>query len=246
MANDIEDAPAQRKLLEAILDRWDRGERVPTYQELADELGIVRSRIHSSVNILIRKGYLECIRTPLKNVKTGSIIPTNKARQWWSRSRSDRPTFEPTLTEVTDTRFVEVPGTVAAGIPIPAQRNASEEDSNESLQLPAQNVRRSDIFMLEVGGDSMAGDDLLKGDHIIVDPHARWTDGDMVVVLSRGEATVKRLWHEDESIYLESSNPEYEPIILEPGSEHLGEHIIQGKVIGVVLWHVKPGRRNSR
>jgi hypothetical protein len=45
---------------------------------------------------------------------------------------------------------------------------------------------------------------------------------------------------------LESSNPEHKPIVLEEGREHLGGQNIQGKVIGVILWHVKPRRRNNR
>ena len=92
----------------------------------------------------------------------------------------------------------------------------------------------------------MAGDDLLTGDHVIVDPHAQWNDGDMVVVVDEGSMLVKRLWREGESILLESSNPEHKPIVLKQGKEHLGGQTIQGKVIGVVLWHVKPGRRNNR
>ena len=92
----------------------------------------------------------------------------------------------------------------------------------------------------------MAGDDLRTGDHVIVDPHAQWNDGDMVVVADEGAMLVKRVWREDKSIILESSNPEYKPIVLEQGREHLGGQNIQGKVIGIILWHVKPRRRSNR
>jgi SOS-response transcriptional repressor LexA len=125
-------------------------------------------------------------------------------------------------------------------------QNADEGGDLESLPLPAYKVSRTGVFVAEVRGDSMAGDDLRTGDHVIVDRDARWNDGDMVVVVDEGVLLVKRLWQEVDSIVLESSNPENAPIFLEPGREHLGGQVIEGKVIGVVLWHVKPGRRNHR
>ena len=91
----------------------------------------------------------------------------------------------------------------------------------------------------------MAGDGLRTGDHIVVDPRARWDDGDMVVVLDEGEATVKRLFRQGSSVVLEPSNEDFKPIILRPGREHLGGQVIQGKVVGLILWHVEPGRRRG-
>lgn len=146
------------------------------------------------------------------------------------------------MLEQTQTREVPAYRAVGAG-------NAQYEDNGsepEYLSLPAEKVSRADLFVAEVRGDSMAGDDLRTGDHVIVDPHAQWNDGDMVVVAVEDALLVKRLWHEGNSIILESSNPENASITLEPGREHLGGQLIRGKVIGVVLWHVKPGRRSHK
>ena len=78
----------------------------------------------------------------------------------------------------------------------------------EYLPLPAEKVSRADVFVAEVRGDSMAGDDLRTGDHVIVDPHAQWNEaqGDMVVVVDEGALLVKRLWHEGDCVTF-SSNP---------------------------------------
>ena len=243
MRDDVEGAPAQRELLETILDLSESGEQVPNYQALAKRLRKSQSRIPESIKKLRDKGFIRFAETATGRVRTGSIIPTGKAWEWRSRSRApDSPTAAATVLEQIQTRNVPAYRGVGAGNP----QYGDDGDDPEYMSLPADKVSRADVFVAEVRGDSMAGDDLRTGDHVIVDPHAQWNDGDMVVVVDEGALLVKRLWHEGNDILLESSNPENAPIILEPGREHLGGQIIQGKVIGLVLWHVKPGRRNHR
>jgi SOS-response transcriptional repressor LexA len=241
MRDDLVRAPAQRKLLEAILSFYIHGEHLPNYQTLAGQLGISKSRLPETIQNLKRKGFIKCKETPAGNVRTGSVTPTDKAWEWWSRlHETDSPSF-PSMTPATiHTQPFPIYKTAGAGNPAEA-----EEGDHEQLSLPVSHVRGADTFLVEVRGNSMAGDDLRTGDHVIVDPDARWNDGDMVVVADEGAMLVKRLWREGASIILESSNPENEPITLEQGREHLGGQNIRGKVIGVVLWHVKPGRRNN-
>ena len=138
-------------------------------------------------------------------------------------------------------RPVPLLGRVAAGEPI----FVDGENVREYLPLPAQHVRGAEVYMLEVDGDSMTGDGVLKGDYIIVDSHPAWREGDMVVVLHKNAATVKRVWREGSSIHLESSNPKYEPIILEEGDGQEDKPVIQGRVIGVVRWQIRQGHRNA-
>lgn len=242
MRDDLERAPAQQKLLEAILNFYVRGEHIPNYQTLAGQLGISKSRLPETIKNLERKEFIRCKQTPSGNVRTGSVTPTDKAWEWWSCLRgADSPSFPSTAPETIPTRPFPVYKNVGAG-----NSTEAEEGDREYLSLPVSHVRGADIFLAEVRGDSMAGDDLRTGDHVIVDPHAQWNDGDMVVVADEGAMLVKRLWREGKSILLESSNPEHKPIVLEGGREHLGGQNIRGKVIGVILWHVKPGRRNNR
>lgn len=243
MRDDIERAPAQRKLLEAILDICQSGEQIPNYQVLADRLGISKSRIPETITKLEDKEYIRCQETARGRVRTGSITPTGKAWEWLSRSRAaETPPVAATVLELVQTQRVPVYMRAGAG-------NAQYSDDGgdpEYLDLPVDKVSRPEVFVAEVRGDSMAGDDLRTGDHVIVDPNARWNDGDMVVVADEEALVVKRLWHDGDSILLESSNPEQASIVLTPGREHLGGQVVRGKVIGVVLWHVKPGRRNQR
>jgi SOS-response transcriptional repressor LexA len=60
-------------------------------------------------------------------------------------------------------------------------------------------------------------------------------------IVDEGGAAVKRIWREGKSIRLESSNPLHEPKTFTKEDEA----IIQGKVIGVVRWHIKRARRRA-
>jgi SOS-response transcriptional repressor LexA len=245
VGDDIQGAAVQQKLLSTILNAWDTQRRIPTFEELARQLGMAKSGVQTAIKKLLDKHYLECERTPSGNVRAGSLRPTGKALKW-QREAWGQGTLESgqLLTEESDTRPVRVRGEAAAGERILVSEESGADD--EYMPLPYQHVRHADVFLLEVSGESMSGDDLHSGDHLIVDPHARFSDGDMVVVLDRGAVRVKRLWDDGSRIVLESSNSEYEPIRLEKGREHLSGPAIQGKVIGRVLWHVKPGRRNKQ
>lgn len=199
-----------------------------------------KSQVQVAIQRLIVKEYLRSARTPADRIRTGTLEATEKAWAWRSglRNQSAPPAA---FIEVGDTLPKRVMGIVGAG-----NRNVDAEGTDEYMSLPAQHVRGSGVYLLEVAGGSMAGDNLRSGDHVVVDPDARWDDGDMVVVLDQGVSTVKRLFHEGTSFVLEPSNKDVKSTTLEPGWEHLGGQVIQGKVIGLVLWHVEPGHRSTR
>ncbi len=216
MRRDLESAPTQQKVLNYLLDASERGEPPPTLEELAVALGqAAKSNMHRAVKQLLGKGYLEWDRAESR-AKTRRIRPTEKA--WALRSaieKSESVAVEGELTTETDARLVPLLWRVAAGQPI----LADEENIREHLPLPRQHVRGAEVFMLEVMGDSMTGDGVLEGDYVVVvsDPAPR--DGEMVVALVDGEATVKRLWHDAGDILLEAANPAYSPIRLSMGHE---------------------------
>ena len=73
----------------------------------------------------------------------------------------------------------------------------------------------------------MTGKGILPGDIVIVRPQPTAEDGDIVVAVIGGEATVKTLRKERKNWYLESAHPSYPPIPLSENAR------IVGKVIGV-------------
>ncbi|MDC4203905.1 MAG: transcriptional repressor LexA [Candidatus Manganitrophus sp.] len=85
------------------------------------------------------------------------------------------------------TRGIPVIGKVAAGEPILATENIEGRiDLNRSL------ARWKDAFLLKVKGDSMIQAGILEGDYLLVKPQPGAEEGEIVIALLNGEATVKR------------------------------------------------------
>src|SRR5262245_58379618 len=87
---------------------------------------------------------------------------------------------------------VELPllGSVAAGQPIEAL------EGNDTFSVPEEFVRRQNTFVLRVKGTSMIDEGIFDGDYIIVEERQTAENGETVVALINGEATVKRFFRE--------------------------------------------------
>jgi repressor LexA len=106
---------------------------------------------------------------------------------------------------------VELPllGYVAAGAPIEALENA------ESFVVPEEFVRRQNTFALRVKGNSMIDDGICDGDYIIVEERHNASNGETVVALVNGEATVKEFRRDKGGkIRLIPANESMAPIIV--------------------------------
>ncbi|HXG20807.1 MAG TPA: transcriptional repressor LexA, partial [Methylomirabilota bacterium] len=101
-------------------------------------------------------------------------------------------------------------GRVAAGAPIEAV------ETNDSLTIPQELVRRPhNAFALRVQGDSMIGEGILDGDFIVVEKRPAADNGETVVAMLNGEATVKKLYRDRSGkIRLQPANPQMEPIFV--------------------------------
>jgi repressor LexA len=116
-------------------------------------------------------------------------------------------------------------GYVAAGAPIEAV------PVPESLAVPSDLLPgRASCFVLQVRGDSMIDEHIDDGDYVIVEARETAADGQIVVALVDGEnVTVKKLFHEGESVRLQPANPRLEPLIVP------AERVkVQGIVIGLM------------
>lgn len=113
-------------------------------------------------------------------------------------------------------------GTVTAGQPIFAYENYEDYYS-----FPADFFKGSDLFMLNVHGDSMIDAGIHNGDKIVVRKQETADNGDIVVALLEDSATVKRFFRRDGLCVLHPENEAYADIIAENVS-------ILGKVIGLV------------
>jgi repressor LexA len=100
-------------------------------------------------------------------------------------------------------------GLVAAGQPIEALEN------HETFTVPEEFIRRQNTFVLRVKGNSMIEDGIWDGDYIIVEERPSAENGETVVALVNGEATVKRFYREKgEKIRLQPANESMQPLIV--------------------------------
>ena len=125
------------------------------------------------------------------------------------------------------THIIKLPliGQVAAGKPI-----LSEQSIEEYISVPKHMVgaNTQGAYLLRVKGDSMIDDAIFDGDIIIVRSGLQASNGDIVVAVINGEATVKRFYKEKSKVRLQPSNDKYEPIIVKEDFQ------LAGKVIGLM------------
>ena len=121
---------------------------------------------------------------------------------------------------------VELPllGQVAAGQPIEAIETPG------AIALPEELVRRENSYVLRVKGDSMIDDGILDGDFIVVEERASPENGETIVALVNGDATVKRFFREKSGkVRLQPANQQMAPIVVKER-----EFSSRGRVVAVL------------
>jgi repressor LexA len=116
-----------------------------------------------------------------------------------------------TLTNRVERGSVLLPliGSVRAGVP-----ELAMEEVEEHIPVASVLVKSRDAFLLRVKGDSMIEAHILAGDLAVIRPQSTAENGDIVVVLIDGEATLKRFFHEGDRIRLQPENASMEPIFI--------------------------------
>ncbi len=104
---------------------------------------------------------------------------------------------------------IEIPllGLAAAGEPLEGILE------HEVVTVPEGMVRRSGTYALRVEGESMRDDGILDGDIVVVAHREAGENGQTVVAVLDGAATIKRFYREGrDSIRLQPANAEMKPI----------------------------------
>jgi len=103
-------------------------------------------------------------------------------------------------------------------------------EGQETIPVLPDLLRKNNIYVLQVNGDSMIGDHVLDGDHLIVEKRNSARDGEMVVALTnKGVATLKRFFREGPRIRLEPADASTEAMLLDEK-----DVAIQGVVLGIL------------
>jgi repressor LexA len=118
-------------------------------------------------------------------------------------------------------------GRIAAGQPLLAV-----EESEEVLSLDPTFFGAGRFFALRVNGDSMIGDHIADGDLVILRAQETSHPTEIVAVLIDDEVTLKRLVPTPGGVELRASNPDVDPIVIDPSVE-------PPRVLGVMVGLVR-------
>ncbi len=175
----------------------------PTVADLASTLGRRNSTVHEQIDKLVQKGYI---------------------RREGGKARGISVVQEPVDT-INSLVSVPIIGKVAAGQPILAEENIVGE-----ILVESSVTRNGRHFALQVQGDSMVNAGISHGDLLIVRQQPIAENGDIVVALLDGEATVKRLHIHGGEILLKPENPSHAPIVVDSDANLR----VAGKVVAVM------------
>jgi repressor LexA len=118
-------------------------------------------------------------------------------------------------------------GRVAAGMPVMSPENREGE---VTVDLSLFSLKSSNnLFALKVRGESMVNAHIMDGDTLLVRAQSTAQNGDIVVALTDGDATVKRFFLEKDRVRLQPENSTMKPLYVERG-----EFRIVGKAVGVI------------
>jgi repressor LexA len=185
----------QRRILEVIREFTAEMGYPPSVREIGERVGLSSSStVQSHLKTLERRGLLR--RDP---TKPRALVPADMVL------RAAAPPSERSREH--DGVAIPIVGRVAAGTPITATENIED-----TFVLPASYVGRNGAFMLRVQGDSMVDAAILDGDLILVEPQPTAENGQIVVAMIDGEATVKTFYREAGRIRLQPENRTMAPI----------------------------------
>ncbi|HOI95281.1 MAG TPA: transcriptional repressor LexA [Syntrophobacter fumaroxidans] len=198
--------PAQERVYGFVRDYIQKHGYSPSYEEIRQNLGF------RSLNAVFKH---------LKQLEQRGYVQS----LWKNKKRALE--LLPLHTGAVSIPFL---GVVAAGTPIEAV------EIPESVEVPESFLANGNNFALRVKGDSMIEEGIREGDILIVARQSRAENGQTVVALVQGEATVKKFYQRGEEIELRPANSRMQPI-------HARADAVE--VVGTVVGLLRNYRRRS-
>lgn len=177
----------------------------PTQKEIKDHFGLKSfGSVQKYLQYLNKEGLLE---------------------SQWNQRRSLEIKSE-TQTE-SDSDQIPLLGLVAAGNPIEAIENPTN-----MISVPKYLLKGGfRYFALTVKGDSMIDAGILENDVLVCRSTKEARNGQIVVAVVNGEATVKTFSQQKKSIELLPSNKNYSPIVID---ENIEDFKVVGNLVGLL------------
>ena len=224
------------RIMEFLHDFQDQRGYSPSIREIGDYIGVKSTslvdyylRQLEEMGHISRDGHISRSICILQPIPAGAVTASKKT----TRSRG-------TLAALRDMVSIPLLGRIVASEPIPMPQLADSSpgyfgpDSSVDVARSMLPVREkpSELFALEVKGDSMIDAMINDGDIIILRPAVEANNGDMVAVWldDRDETTLKYFFKEESRVRLQPANPTMKPIYID-NPRHLR---VMGKVVMVI------------
>jgi repressor LexA len=179
----------------------------PTVREIATSLGYRSpNNARQHLRLIEQKGFIRLLPGKARGIEISAALAAEEYNEEHDQG-------------------IPLIGSVAAGKPITAIENV-----DSYLTLDRSIFKGEGLFALRIKGDSMCGMGILNGDIVVIRKKSQAENGEVVVVIIDGDATLKRFIREDGKIKLHPENPSYEDIVLDPESSIQ----IAGKLVGVI------------
>ena len=182
----------------------------PTRAEIATELGFKSpNAAEEHLQALARKGVIELVSGTSRGIRLRQPSPASERLSLSGLAELALPLV----------------GRVAAGSPILAQ-----EHIDQTYHVESSLFERKPDYLLRVRGMSMRDAGIMDGDLLAVAATREARNGQIVVARLGDEVTVKRFRRQGDCIELLPENPDFSPIVVQPG-EPLE---IEGLAVGLI------------
>lgn len=208
----------QEQILELIQNAIIRTGAPPTRAEIATELGFRSpNAAEEHLKALARKGVIELVSGTSRGIRlrTDTLQSLNESR----RKQLSMP--RDALTQLA----LPLVGRVAAGSPILAQ-----EHIERTYYFESSLFQQKPDYLLKVRGMSMRDVGILDGDLLAVKQAKEAVNGQIVVARLGDEVTVKRFHRDKQLIELRPENPDFKPILVQPGEAFE----LEGLAVGLI------------
>ena len=145
---------------------------------------------------------------------------------WEEQPEPKKPTIPPGFEPMPKMKKIPLIGSIACGEPITAEQNIEK-----MVDVP-ENIRCD--FSLTCHGDSMVDAGIHDKDVVYIRIQPEVENGEIAAVRIDGEATLKRVYYNPDTLTLMPANPAYAPMVY-TGSQ-LEEVHIEGKAVGWTHW----------
>lgn len=209
--------PRQQMVLDFIRTQITERGYPPTLREIGAYMGIRSTNgVNDHLQALERKGYLK-----RDDMKSRALRPVESSSAATRRKDNEE--------QVDESNMVDVPvlGRIAAGLPALAEQNFDDTVRVDRVLLGGAR----EVFALRVRGESMIGAGIHDGDYLFVQKQPTARNGQVVVALVDGEATVKYFFAERDVVRLLPANDAFRPIVVR--RQDFRETHVLGVVVGL-------------